>query len=640
MAQVLQFGRLDAVVADAAPAEAKQHPFLGDILVRTGALAPDALDAALALQREQDTLLGRILIVNGLISREALTEALSEQSKLGRIDLEVLPPDPILAAEADPYLCLRLEAIPWRRFGGRRVIAIANPANGKAAMEALGGTDEPIALAIATPEAIRGAITRQFGAGMAAAAETRCDAAFSCRSIVSTGFTWRKAAAIAAVAGAIALAPLLALEAALVWILVSNLLTTGLRLVAIFARWKGGAPVTTSPTPRLVEYKRLPSVSVLVPLKGEAAVAGQLLAAMARMEYPAPLLDIKLVLEADDRATLAAIERAGLPPTVEVVTVPAGTIQTKPRAMNYALPFCRGEIVGVYDAEDLPDPGQIRAVVQHLMEAPREVACVQGYLDFYNTGKNWLSRCFTIEYAVWFRVVLHGVQRLGLPIPLGGTTLFFRREALERIGAWDAHNVTEDADLGMRLARFGYRCEMIATTTLEEANAESFGRWVRQRSRWLKGYAITWATHMRGPRTLLRDLGWRGFLGFQVLFLGGITSYLATPLFLVLWLGAFGLEIPAFAALPGGILSAFFLSTILGQAVMLATATLALIDSGRARMLPWVATLMVYWLLGAIAAYRALAEVFYAPFHWHKTEHGHGLPSARRGSVEQVEAAA
>ena len=635
MAQVLQFGRLEAVAADPVQAAQEKQPFLGDILVRTGALAPDALDAALALQREQDTLLGRILIVNGLISRDALTEALSEQSKLGRIDLDVLPPDPMMAAEADPYLCLSLEAIPWRRFGGRRVIAIANPANGKAAMEALGGTDEPVALAIATPEAIRSAITRQFGAGMAAEAESRCDAAFSCRSIVSTGFTWTKATAIAAIAGAIALAPMLALQIALVWILASNLLTTGLRLVAIFARVRGGAPMTTSATPRLVEYKRLPSVSVLVPLKGEAAVAGQLLAAMGRMEYPAPLLDIKLVLEADDRATLAAIERAGMPPTVEVVIVPPGTIQTKPRAMNYALPFCRGEIVGVYDAEDLPDPGQIRAVVQHLMEAPREVACVQGYLDFYNTDRNWLSRCFTIEYAAWFRVVLHGVQRLGLPIPLGGTTLFFRREALERIGAWDAHNVTEDADLGMRLARFGYRCEMIPTTTLEEANAESLGRWVRQRSRWLKGYAITWATHMRRPGVLLRDLGWRGFLGFQVLFLGGMTSYLAMPLFWALWLGVAGFDLPVFAALPGGLMTAFFVSMFVGQAVMLAIATLALVDSGRARMLPWLATLPLYWPLGALAAYRALAEVFYAPFHWHKTEHGHdaGPPAPPERSV-------
>ena len=174
-------------------------------------------------------------------------------------------------------------------------------------------------------------------------------------------------------------------------------------------------------------------ISLLVPLWREEKVAAQLIDALAAMEYPASLLDIKLVLEECDETTRAAIARATLPPTIEIINVPADRdgLRTKPRAMNYALPFCKGEIVGVYDAEDRPHPGQIRAVVQHLEDADDKVACVQGYLDFYNTSENWLSRCFTIEYAIWFRVILHGVQKLGIPIPLGGTTVFFRRRELE-----------------------------------------------------------------------------------------------------------------------------------------------------------------------------------------------------------------
>ena len=172
--------------------------------------------------------------------------------------------------------------------------------------------------------------------------------------------------------------------------LLANFATMALRMVAIFTRLRRGPRPVTS-VPRLVDYKRLPRVSVLVPLWREARVAEQLLEALSAMEYPAPLLDIKLVLEEEDETTRAAIARSALPPTIEVVTVPADTLRTKPRAMNYALPFCRGEIVGVYDAEDKPDPGQIRAVVQHLMDAPPDVACVQGYLDFYNAGDNWLA---------------------------------------------------------------------------------------------------------------------------------------------------------------------------------------------------------------------------------------------------------
>ena len=264
--------------------------------------------------------------------------------------------------------------------------------------------------------------------------------------------------------------------------------------------------------------------------------------------------------------------------------MPADALKTKPRAMNYALPFCRGDIVGVYDAEDRPDPGQIRAVVQHLQAAPPEVACVQGYLDFYNSGDNWLSRCFTLEYAIWFRVVLLGVQRLGLPIPLGGTSVFFRRSVLEQIGAWDAHNVTEDADLGMRLARFGYRCEMIASTTWEEANCR-VRPWIRQRSRWLKGYAITWATHMRRPRrALARPRARAASSASRCCSSARITSYLALPLFWAIWTaGRSASASRSGTSFPAWLMWSFFASMVAGQAVMLATAVIAARDAGRPR---------------------------------------------------------
>ncbi|HET9068513.1 MAG TPA: glycosyltransferase family 2 protein, partial [Amaricoccus sp.] len=250
------------------------------------------------------------------------------------------------------------------------------------------------------------------------------------------------------------------------------------------------------------------------------------------------------------------------------------------------------------------------------------------YLDFYNAGDNWLTRCFTLEYAIWFRVVLLGVQRLGIPIPLGGTTVFFRRGMLESMGGWDAHNVTEDADLGMRLARFGYRCEMIGSTTWEEANCRP-GSWVRQRSRWLKGYALTWATHMRRPRELWKDLGPRGFAGFQVLFLGAITSYLSLPLFWAISAASFGLGLGFWESFPAWLMWSFLASMIAGQAVMLATAAVAARDAGQARLIWLVPTLPLYWTLGALAAYRAVGEIFTRPSYWHKTEHGVS-PSAAR----------
>lgn len=599
----------------------QEKRLLGDVLIKSGVLDASGLAEALRQQSGQDQRLGRILVANRIISHEDLNTALSRQSGIGRIDLRATPVDPSLTAGLDPYLCLELEALPWRQFGGTRVIAISNPEDAPAAIEAFQGGAEKAALALASAEDIRYAVAHAFRGRLRDDARDRCPEGLSCRNWGLGGHLWRAmCAGVAAILG-VYFAPILALKILMCWILIANSATMALRLVALFARLRNGASELGKTTPRLADNGKLPRVSLLVPLLREEKVAERLLSALAAMDYPAALLDIKLVLEEHDTITRLAVERTVLPPNIEVVSVPSDGLKTKPRAMNYALPFCHGEIIGVYDAEDRPDPAQIRQVVQRLRDAPPDVACVQGYLDFYNSDRNWLSRCFTLEYAIWFRVILLGVQRLGIPIPLGGTTVFFRRAILEKIGAWDAHNVTEDADLGIRLARFGYRCDMIQTITEEEANFRPLP-WISQRSRWLKGYAITWATHMRDPVLLYRDLGLRGFLGFQVLFLGALTSYLSIPLFWALWLGAAGFDQDFWQTFPTVLTYLFFLSMMFGQAIMLTIAVIAAHDSGRKRLIPWVLALPFYWPLGAIAAYRAIAEVFYAPFYWHKTEHG------------------
>jgi cellulose synthase/poly-beta-1,6-N-acetylglucosamine synthase-like glycosyltransferase len=619
MAAILPF----VPVAAAAPAgEAPpRRPLLGELLVRAGALAPATLAEALDQQAGQDQRLGRILVANGLVSDEALGAALSRQSGIGQIDLAASPPDPTLFAGIDPYRCLELEALPWRQVGGTRVVAVGSPEHAAAAIATCGGGAAKVALALAAPADIRRSLTEAFSGRLRDDARARCPEAYSCRVWAEVPRPARALAIVAAVLAAAVAAPLLVLQLLLGWAVLATSMTTGLRLVALCARARRGRVEPPHAGPRLADYRKLPRVSILVPLLREEKVARRLLEALAAMDYPAALLDIKLVLEADDAVTRAALLRAELPRTIEVISVPHDSLKTKPKAMNYALPFCRGEIVGIYDAEDRPDPGQIRAVVQHLQSAPPEVACVQAYLDFYNSGENWLARCFTLEYAIWFRVVLLGVQRLGLPIPLGGTSVFFRRSVLEALGGWDAHNVTEDADLGMRLARFGYRCEMIASTTWEEANCRVLP-WIRQRSRWLKGYAVTWATHMRRPRALWQDLGAAGFIGFQVLFLGAITSYLALPLFWAGWLAGTGLGFGLWQAVPAWLAWGFFASMVAGQAVMIVAAVVAARDADRPGLLPWVAALPAYWPLGAVAAWRAVAEVFTRPSFWHKTEHG------------------
>jgi len=359
----------------------------------------------------------------------------------------------------------------------------------------------------------------------------------------------------------------------------------------------------------------------MVPLFKEREVASHLIRRLKRLNYPKELLDICLVVEEDDETTRDTLDHTRLPRWTRIIKVPKGTVRTKPRAMNFALDFCRGSIIGVYDAEDAPHPDQIHQIVRRFHECGGQVACLQGVLDFYNPRTNWLSRCFTVEYTNWFRVFLPGLERLGMVVPLGGTTLFFRREALESLGGWDAHNVTEDADLGIRLARHGYRTEIVHTVTEEEANCR-FKPWVKQRSRWIKGFAITWAVHMRSPRKLLQDLGFKKFLGVQILLLGTLAQFLMAPLLWSLWLIPFGVAHPLLFVIGNGTLLTLAAMFLLSEIITIAIGIFAVSDRKHRFLIPWVPTMHFYFPLATLAAYKAIYELLTQPFYWDKTAHG------------------
>ncbi|SLN50664.1 Beta-monoglucosyldiacylglycerol synthase [Roseovarius albus] len=368
----------------------------------------------------------------------------------------------------------------------------------------------------------------------------------------------------------------------------------------------------------------LPKVSILVPLFRETEIAHALVARLSQLTYPKCLLDVVLVLEEEDETTQATLAAIDLPPWMRAIVVPDGQPRTKPRAMNYALDFCEGEIIGVFDAEDAPDPDQITTIARRFQQAPSNVACLQGVLDHYNARQNWLSRCFTIEYASWFRLILPGMARLGFAIPLGGTTLYFRREALEELGAWDAHNVTEDADLGFRLARHGYETEMIKTVTQEEANCRPWA-WIKQRSRWLKGYMTTYLVHMRRPGVLYRQLGRWKFWGFQAHFISALSQFLLAPFLWSFWLVVFGLPHPLQGVVSPTVLT-LFASLFLSIELLNITIHASSVSGPRHRhLMLWAPTMHFYTPLGAIAAYKALYELIFKPFYWDKTAHGLSL---------------
>lgn len=594
---------------------------LGLALVRAGVVTGDQMAQALSLQARRGGRLVDVLLARGMAARVPLYRAMAAYWRTSLVDPRDQPPDIRLVDRLGAAFCLRHQLVPLRRVGELTLLATARPEEFAAHLPLLTQHFGAVAMVLALPDRLEAGLLACRGAALAQAAETRVPPEESCRGLSGSG-PLRLLVFLALILGLfVLLRPDLALWLGLIWAMATLFLSSALKIAAGLAsgalRGPGAGRLPDLPLP----LGALPTVSVLVALYREADIAPRLIRRLGRIEYPQELLDILLVVEAEDSLTRSALARADLPPWMRVVVVPPGQIKTKPRALNYALDQCRGSIIGVYDAEDAPEPQQISRVVAHFHAAGPDLACLQGVLDFYNPTTNWLSRCFTVEYAVWFRLILPGLARLGLPVPLGGTTVFFRRAALEAVGGWDAHNVTEDADLGIRLVRHGYRTEVLASVTAEEACCRALP-WVKQRSRWLKGYMMTWVSHMRDPGLLWRQLGpWR-FAGFQVLFLCTLSQFLLAPLLWSFWITLFGLSHPVAEALAPAAIIAVVGLFLITEATNLALglAALRLTRHGFSRF--WVPSLHLYFPLGALAAYKALWEALTKPFYWDKTSHG------------------
>ncbi|WP_317853189.1 glycosyltransferase family 2 protein [Ruegeria marisflavi] len=615
--------RLSSPVA-AWPVFAEYLP-LGRYLVRSGVITQEQLLAALQLQLRLNAPIGEILVAEGWAEPTDILRALALQNGVQWADLALDPPRPGLCGSKSHTFWLRHGAIPWMQIGPMVIIATSRPDRFDEIRAELADPGVLLMPALASHDQIEAALAECYSATLARLTESRVDRFYSCRD-------WRLATRLPAVLAlallivAFCLAPLHGLALLFLAAVVSLLLFTGLKAAALVAHLLNQAHLTapsrTEPGGAVQRGLRLPKISVLVPLYKEREIAGALVARLSRLTYPKALLDVILVLEEKDQLTRETLANCVLPHWMRVIEVPVHSgLTTKPRAMNYALDFCRGEIIGVWDAEDAPMPDQLEHVAERFARAPRDVVCLQGILDYYNPRSSWRARCFTIEYASWFRIILPGIARLGLVVPLGGTTLFFRRAALEQLGGWDAHNVTEDADLGVRLCRAGYRTELIDTVTYEEANFRSWP-WVKQRSRWLKGFMVTYLVHMRSPRRLWADLGPARFLGVQAFFLGTLAQFLLAPVLWSFWLLLLGLPHPLTAVLTPATLTAC-------TSVFLATEMLALVAgliavSGRERrfLVPWVISMPLYFPLGVVAAYKALYEMIVKPFFWDKTQHG------------------
>ena len=519
--------------------------------------------------------------------------------------------------------------IPWRRDDlGRVVWAACDPAEAHARLEARGEA-HPVIVST-TPHALSAALQRRFRDSVVLRAVNQLKSNTPLRSAHET---------LTQVQGWVLIALALAVVAsfALSWrgtLIALNAVCTSYFLAALF--FKLALVIAGRDGPRPAEAGEMsgddeqakapeetwPVISILLPLYREPNMLLPLAQAIGKLDYPADRLDVKLVLEADDQETREALSTLPANHPFDVIISPHSGPRTKPKALNYALGFARGEFVAVYDAEDRPDPGQLKEAVLAFRAGGDRLGCVQARLDFYNADENWLTRQFAIEYALLFEFYLPGLERLGLPIPLSGTSNIVRRAALDEVGGWDPFNVTEDADLGLRLARAGYRTRTIRSVTYEEAVCKP-GPWLRQRSRWIKGHLQTFLVLTREPRSVVRALGLKGAIAATLFVGGNVLNAAINPVFwavFAVWLitGAAGLA----AFFPGALLPMSLFALLVGNFVFVYLAMIAPFQRGRPDFGALALTTPAYWLLASLAGYRALSQIIRRPSYWEKTAHG------------------
>ncbi len=629
-------------------------PRLGDVLVARGAITREQLAATLARHRAVGSRLGEELRSSGAVSRLDLFHALAETWGIGFVDLIDDPPDEALLRRVGAEVMVREHWVPHHLepgagVGPRAVVATAEPPS--AELEA--SVRERLDL-----QAVRFVATTDWDVDqavlLACEEELVAEAAFGLALThpelsADTGYArWHVVTFVIAVAALLAAgiaAPTETIVAVLIGINVMFLVGVAFKLVActvgvfhLARRHREHDPraggETVAAIPRVADAD-LPVFTILVPAYREANVVTKLIDHIGELDYPMSKLQVLLLMEADDDETIFAAKESRPPAHVRFVVVPPGGPQTKPKACNVGLALADGEFLVIYDAEDRPEPGQLREVVHRFAESGDDVVCYQARLNYFNAHENILTRMFTLEYSMWFDTMLPGLDAWRLPIPLGGTSNHFRVESLRKLGAWDPYNVTEDADLGIRASAVGLTVGITESTTWEEACSD-WRAWIRQRTRWIKGYMVTALVHTRRPRRLLRETGWRGVLGLLGLIAGTPAMFLACPIVWGFWLFTFlGGSIPG-VHLPQWVQTATTANLIVGNGAMIVLCAVAALRRKAYDLMLYSLLNPAYWVLHSVAAWRALAQLLVKPSHWEKTPHGieHGpeAHAARRAA--------
>ncbi len=607
------------------PSARRARMQMARMLTRSGLVGDEQLQEAMLEYARTGDPLGDILVAQGAISEDVLVAALSERYQLQRVGLTRFEPDYELARRLPERLAHRLQAIPVAEAGDTLLVAVTRPLADDDAEDVERALGQPFRQLLANRTDVDQLVQRVHSdhyADVATGLLREIDPASSAHVVttiaqravflllavvtVVCGVLWPRPTAIGVVGACSAL------------YLGVSVYRVRLTMRALGARLE--IDVTDEELAALDE-RTLPVYTILVPLYREAGMVERLVRDLEAIDYPRTRLDVKLLCEEDDIETVAAIRALALPPHFHLVVVPDALPKTKPKACNYGLQLATGTYCVIYDAEDRPDPDQLKKAVVAFRSTSDDVVCIQAKLNHYNQDQNLLTSWFAGEYSMHFELVLPAMGDIDAPIPLGGTSNHFDTAILRELGAWDPFNVTEDADLGVRLHREGFRTAMIDSTTLEEANSQ-VGNWVRQRSRWIKGYLQTWLVHMRHPLRLLRQTGLRGFAGFN-LTMGTAFVLLLNPVF---WALTTLYAVTHWSAVeqvfPPSVYYVSSLMLFLGNFAFVYLNVAGALQRGEFGLVRTALLSPLYWGLMSYAAWRGFFQLFTNPFYWEKTEHG------------------
>lgn len=599
-------------------------PRLGETLASRGLVTEEQLGDAVAEQNRTGSRIGEVLVHGGALEETELLRVLSEQMDLPTVDLSDFDPSRAPRDVVPDEMCTRLQCVPIAIDGESIYMAVADRLiDGEAEIERHTGHKVQQFLASRNEifrvqhEINRDEYTETATLGL----RTRFPDS-SAHMVLSRGQKVSGLVALLVLAGFLIWQPVMTLIVLFALLAVFYTLTSAYKLIAGYSALSHRYLVDTSPEDlAAMDERDLPIYTVLVPLFREAAVIPYLVAGIESLDYPKTKLDVRLLCEEDDDETIQAILDLDLPPHFQAIIVPPSQPQTKPKACNFGLLGATGKYIVIYDAEDRPDPLQLKKAVHMFDNVDDSIVCIQSKLNFFNQQTNLLTRWFAIEYSMLFDLVLPGLDVRQDPIPLGGTSNHIRGDALIEVGGWDPYNVTEDADLGVRLHQAGYRTTMMDSTTYEEANT-SIPNWVRQRSRWIKGYLQTWLVYMRNPFKLMANVGFKGFMSFQLL-IGGTFTFLINPIFwfltTVFALTQLGIIEDLF---PGWVYFLASTQLFFGNFVFLYLGLAAAVRRGDYNLAPYALFLPFYWGLMSVAAWKGFGQLITNPFYWEKTEHG------------------